>query len=71
MLGIATLWLVQLCEPSMLLVGCEVAVPSSPLASLLMVLWVWFMSLVLGLLWERVERMFSTKWIAFLSLLAA
>ena len=71
MVGIAILWHVRLCEFSILLLGCEVTVPSSPFAFLLLVLWVWLVSPVLGLLWERVRGVFSTKWMALLSLLAA
>jgi hypothetical protein len=71
MLGIVTLRLVRLCEPSMLLLGCEVAILSSPPAFLLLALWVWFESPVLGLLWARVEGVFSAMWMALLSLLAA
>ena len=58
MLGIATLWHVRLCEPSMLLWGFEIVVPLFPPAYLLLALWVWLVSAVLGVLWERTKGVF-------------
>ena len=48
MLGIATLWHIWLCEPSMLLLGCEVAILLSPPAFLLLALWIWLYLQFLG-----------------------
>lgn len=49
--GIATLWRVQLWQPSKLIFGCEVTIPSSPPAFLLFALRVWLVSPIFELLW--------------------
>lgn len=66
----ATLCHIRLYKPSMLLLGCEDIVYLSSPTFLLFVQWVWLAPPILGLLWERVEGVFSANWMTLLSLLA-